>query len=61
MSQQRVRALYEEIERASVAEARVYRVVRAYETLHRAAALMKSGGAPARYYRALLACERAPL
>jgi hypothetical protein len=61
VSQQRVRALYEEIERASVAEARVYRVVRAYETLHRAAALMKSGGAPARCYRALLACERAPL
>lgn len=60
-SQRRVRALRDQIERTSVTEARVFRVVRAYETLHRAAALMKSGGAAARHYQALLACERARL
>jgi hypothetical protein len=53
--------LNEELHRAWITEARVYRVVRAYDTLHRAAALMKSGGAAARYYQALLACERAGL
>jgi hypothetical protein len=51
--------LNERLNRAWVTEARVFRVVRAYENLHRAAALMKSGGAAARYYQTLLACERA--
>jgi hypothetical protein len=58
-SKERKRALQERLNSAWVTEARVFRVVRAYETLHRAAALMKSGGAAARYYQALLACERA--
>jgi len=56
---ERLRLLNETAHRTSVEEARVYRVVRAYDNLHRAAALMKSGGAPARYYQTLLACERA--
>ena len=56
---ERLRVLYEQLNRTSVTEARVFRVVRAYENLHRAAALMKSGGAAARYYQTLLACERA--
>ena len=56
---ERLRLSYEELNRKSVEEARVFRVVRAYETLHRAAAVMKSGGAAARYYQTLLACERA--
>jgi hypothetical protein len=58
-SKERRRVLNEQLNRAWVAEARVFRVVRAYENLHRAAALMKSGGAAARYYQTLLACERA--
>jgi hypothetical protein len=56
---EQLRVLYEQLNLTSVTEARVYRVVRAYDTLHRAAALMKSGGAAARYYQTLLACERA--
>jgi len=57
----RLRVLNELLNRAWVTEARVFRVVRAYETMQRAAALMKSGGAAARHYQALLACERAAL
>jgi hypothetical protein len=60
-SKERRRVLNEQLNRAWVTEARVFRVVRAYESLHRAAALMKSGGAAARYYQTLLACERAGL
>jgi len=55
----RTLALYEQLRVLQLEEARVLRVRRAYETLHRAAALMKRGGAAARYYASLLACERA--
>ncbi|HEX4339698.1 MAG TPA: hypothetical protein VH062_27510 [Polyangiaceae bacterium] len=41
-----------------VEEARLLRLRRAYETLHLASALVHRGGAAARYYTALLACER---
>jgi hypothetical protein len=58
---QRARVLYDQLDRLSVEEARVFRLVRAYETLHKASALMKKGGAAATYYRTLLECERAPL
>ncbi|HTV20920.1 MAG TPA: hypothetical protein VMG12_19680 [Polyangiaceae bacterium] len=58
---ERLRGLREATNRAWVEEARVFRVVRAYENLHRAAALMRSGGANARYYQTLLACERGAL
>jgi hypothetical protein len=51
--------LYEQLHRLQLEEARVLRVHLAYETLHRAAALMKRGGAAARYYASLLECERA--
>jgi hypothetical protein len=44
-----------------VAEARVLRLLRAYETLHKAAALQQRGGPAARHYAELLACERASL
>jgi hypothetical protein len=54
----RSRVLYEQLDRVSVAEARVLRLWRAYETLHKAAALSRRGGAAARYYFSLLACER---
>ncbi len=54
----RSRELYANLDRLSVAEARVLRVWRAYETLHKAAALLKRGGAAAKYYSSLLACER---
>lgn len=42
-----------------VEEARLLRLRRAYETLHKAAALLHRGGAAARYYSTLLSCERA--
>jgi hypothetical protein len=45
---------------AEVVEARVLRLRRAYETLHKASALLHRGGSAADYYRALLECERAP-
>ena len=54
----RVESLYEKLARLVVEEARVFRVRRAYETLHKATALMKKGGAAAKYYASLLACER---
>lgn len=54
----RVQGLENELGRVGVEEARVLRVVRAYETLHKASALMKRGGAAAKYYASLLACER---
>jgi hypothetical protein len=52
-------AAYARVDAVTVEEARVFRLLRAYETLHEAAALEKKGGAAAKYYRALLACERA--
>jgi hypothetical protein len=55
----RTLALYEQLRGLQLEEARVLRVRRAYDTLHRAAALMKRGGASAKYYSSLLACERA--
>jgi hypothetical protein len=57
-AQAELRTLYEQIDRLGVEEARVLRLLRAYETLHKAAALMKKGGPAARYYATLLACER---
>jgi hypothetical protein len=56
----RTRALYEQLDRLSVDEARVFRLTRAYETLHKASALLSKGGSSALYYQSLLACERAP-
>jgi hypothetical protein len=56
----RARTLYERLDRLSVNEARVFRLTRAYETLHKASALLRKGGPSARYYERLLACERAP-
>lgn len=41
-----------------VDEARVLRLRRAYETMHKAAALLRRGGPAAERFRALLACER---
>lgn len=58
-AQASLRALYERLDRLAVDEARVLRLLRAYETLHKAAALMKRGGPAARYYSTLLDCERA--
>ncbi|MEO8178570.1 MAG: hypothetical protein ABI895_07035 [Deltaproteobacteria bacterium] len=55
----RTLGLYEQLRVLQLEEARVLRVRRAYETLHRAAALMKRGGASAKYYASLVACERA--
>jgi hypothetical protein len=57
-AQAELRTLYAELDRLGVEEARVLRLLRAYETLHKAAALMKKGGPAARYYATLLACER---
>jgi hypothetical protein len=54
----RVQALDDELGRVGLEEARVLRLSRAYETLHKAAALMKKGGPAAQYYATLLACER---
>jgi hypothetical protein len=48
----------ERLSSLEVEEARVLRLRRAYETLHRAAALMRRGGKAARYYMELLTCER---
>jgi hypothetical protein len=53
-----VQSLDDELSRVEVEEARVLRLKRAYETLHKAAALRKRGGKNAIYYEALLACER---
>jgi hypothetical protein len=55
------RAVQETIDRwgrVGVEEARVLRVLRAYETLHQASALMQRGGPEAQHYQSLLACER---
>jgi hypothetical protein len=52
-------AAYARLDAVTVEEARVFRLLRAYETLHEVAALEKKGGAAAKHYRALLACERA--
>jgi hypothetical protein len=41
-----------------VDEARVLRLRRAYETMHKAAALLRHGGTTAERFRALLECER---
>jgi hypothetical protein len=49
----------EELSGLEVEEARLLRLRRAYETLHLAAALLHKGGPAARYYSALLGCERA--
>jgi hypothetical protein len=57
----RVRRLYDDLDLAAIEEARVLRLLRAYETLHRAAALRRRGGPNASYYRQLLECERAAL
>jgi hypothetical protein len=56
--QQRLQGLYARIGGVAVEEARVFRLRQAYETLHKAAALMKRGGPDAEYYASLLACER---
>jgi hypothetical protein len=57
-AQAELRALYERLDHLGVEEARVLRLLRAYETLHKAAALMKKGGPAAKYYSTLLDCER---
>ncbi len=54
----RVQALSDDLARIGVEEARVLRLLRAYETLHKASALMQRGGRRAEYYASLLACER---
>ena len=54
----RAQSLYTRLDTLAVEEARVLRVLRAYETLHKAAALRARGGPAARYYEQLLACER---
>jgi hypothetical protein len=53
--------LYDELDRLAVSEARVLRLLRAYETLGKLAALRRRPGAAANYYDQLVACERAPL
>lgn len=50
---------YDVFDRLVVQEARILRVLRAYETLHKAAALHRRGGPAARTYEQLLQCERA--
>ncbi|MEY4546682.1 MAG: hypothetical protein RL685_2877 [Pseudomonadota bacterium] len=55
----RATGLYNQLHVLQLEEARVLRVHLAYETLHRAAALLKRGGPAAKYYASLLACERA--
>jgi hypothetical protein len=47
-----------EMAELEVEEARLLRLRRAYETLHLGSALLRRGGPGARYYRALLECER---
>jgi hypothetical protein len=54
-----LRPLYARLDGLAIQEARVLRLLRAYETLHKAAALHARGGPAARYYEQLLACERA--
>lgn len=54
----RVESLEDQQDGIDVEEARVTRLVRAYETLHAAAALERRGGDEWRRYQALLACER---
>jgi hypothetical protein len=54
----RTRALYARLDTLAVREARALRLLRAYETLHKASALLARGGPAARYYEQLLACER---
>lgn len=54
----RTAPLYERLAALMIEEARVSRLERAYQTLHRAAALVKKGGPSASYYASLLACER---
>lgn len=54
----RTATLYDQLHALQLEEARVLRVRRAYETQHRAAALIKGGGPAAKYYASLLACER---
>jgi hypothetical protein len=54
----RTAALYDQLRVLQLEEARVLRVRRAYETQHRAAALLERGGSAAKYYARLLACER---
>lgn len=58
-AEQRARVLYDQLDAVAVQEARVLRLLRSHETLHKAAALLKRGGPAADHYRALLACERA--
>jgi hypothetical protein len=59
VAKERVSSLYHRLGSLAVEEARVFRLRQAYETLHKAAALLARGGAPAKYYSALRACERA--
>jgi hypothetical protein len=59
-TREKVEAAEDELAGLEVEEARLLRLRRAYETLHLAAALMRRGGPAARYYAALLACERQP-
>jgi hypothetical protein len=49
-----------ELSGLEVEEARLLRLRRSYETLHKGAALAHRGGAAARRYAELLACEREP-
>jgi hypothetical protein len=61
VAKDRVSSLYDRLGSLAVEEARVFRLCQAYETLHKASALLARGGAAAKYYSALRACERAPL
>lgn len=54
----KVRSLYARLDPLAVEEARVLRLLRAYETLHKAAALHARGGPAAAHHAQLLACER---
>ena len=58
-AQEQTRVLYEQLHVLQLEEARVLRVRRAYDSLHRATALLRRGGPAAKYYASLLACERA--
>ncbi len=59
VAKERVSSLYDRLGSLAVEEARVFRLRQAYETLHKAAALLARGGAQAKHYAALRACERA--
>jgi len=61
LAAQRSDQLYGALDRAAVAEARILRLLRAYETLHKLAALTRRQGEGSEYYQRLLSCERAPL